>query len=193
MFQKDRGFTIVELAVALAVLAITLTLTLSSWQRVTDRHRMTSDVRQVSAFLSTAQSDAIERNTRLSLAFQRDSAEQWCMGTAPGGAGCDCTEDDPAEADFCAIDGAPRRLDSDQLPRLQLLSASDLQPGAGDGRIVFDPVIGILEPTGDRLELGFSSASGAFLLTVRLGPTGMLELCSPADSDLVPGYPTCIE
>ena len=191
MFKNARGFTLIELAVALAVLALALTLALPSWQRVTDRHRMISGVRQVSAFLSTAQTGAIERNARLSLAFQRNSEEQWCLGAVLGDAACDCMEDDIAQADFCAIDSVAQRVGAEWLGGLRLLSAADLQPDPGDGRIVFDPVIGILEPTGDRLELEFSSTSGAFLMTLSLSPTGLLNLCSPADSDPVPGYPTC--
>lgn len=191
MFKINRGFTLVEIAVVLAIAGIALSLALPSWQGVTDRHRLTSETEQVSALLVTAQSEAIKRNRAVSISFTRNAATDWCVGAVLGDTGCDCTVTDAGDGDFCRIDEAPHRTTAAFLNDLSLVSASDQQPPGGDARVVFDPVRGILDPPGDMLQFDFESHSGNYRLRVRIGPTGMLRLCTPAGYEKMGAYPEC--
>lgn len=187
-----HGFTLVELMVVLAIIGIALVLSMPSWDSSVNKRRVTAAGEQLASSLSIAQTESIKRNQPFSVSFTRNSAVDWCVGSALGDAGCDCEETDPLAAAYCAIDGAPARWTNDDFPLVQMLLAEDQLPGSGDARIVFDPVRGILEPVGDRLSLRLLSGNGEFALEVRVAPTGLLRICNP-DTDLAtPGFSSCV-
>jgi prepilin-type N-terminal cleavage/methylation domain-containing protein len=187
----NAGFTLLELVVVIVIIAIALTLAVPSWDRATQKRLVTQAAEEASAFLVTGQGEAIAQGLPVSLVVSRTGDTEWCVGAALGEAGCDCTEVDTSAASFCAIDGAPRRLTSADLPRVHLLVGQDRLPGSGDGRIVIDTVRGILEPPGDGMTLRFASRGGTYRLDARLGPTGLLWVCSPDADTAVPGYEAC--
>lgn len=192
MFRNRSGFTIIELLVVIAIIGISLTLAAPSWEKVSQKRRLTNVAEQVAAFMVTAQSEAQKRNQALSLSFSRTSNQDWCAGAVLGVAGCDCTETDVGSAQFCAVDGNPMSVHATEFPLLNLLEATDVHPGSGDSIITFDPIRGILQPAGDRLQFTFESGDGHFQLRVRIGPTGMLAICSPDANKKVSGYHACV-
>lgn len=63
----NRGFTLVELAVAVAILAIIAGIAVPSFARMINASRLTSATNEVVAALQTARMEAIRRNTRVVL------------------------------------------------------------------------------------------------------------------------------
>ena len=190
--DSSRGFTLIELMTVIVLIAVALVLSVPSWDHATQKRRITGAAEQVAAMVTTAQSEAIKRNQPVSLAFQRLATDNWCIGMAVGDGGCDCMESNPAAAGFCAIEGAPSRHVAGDFQGVLLRSALDNAPGAGDGRIVFDPVRGILTPVGDRLALAFESQGNDFQLDVRMSSTGLMRVCNPGVTHKVPGYLSCL-
>jgi len=169
------------LLVVITLIGISVTIAVPSWEQVSQKRRLTSATEQVAALLAVAQSEAQKRNQAVSLAFSRSGDNNWCVGAITGPSGCDCTETDTTSAQFCAI-----------FQFLKLIEASDTQPGEGDSYITFDPVRGILQPAGDKLQLTFESSGGYYQLRLVIGPTGLLSICNSGEDRIVGGYGTCL-
>jgi len=192
MFLHKSGFTLIELLVVLAVIGLSITLAVPSWELVSQKRSLTNTTEQVAAFLTIAQTEAQKRNQAVSLAFNRIGDQDWCVGKTIGSAICDCMETDPDSAQYCTVDGTLSSLVASSLPTLNLIEAKDTQPSSGDSFITFDPVRGILQPVGDKLQLTFESTGGHYQLRLSISPTGLLKICNPEGNRTVGGYAKCV-
>ena len=191
MLLHKSGFTLIELLVVLAVIGISISLAVPSWGLVSQKRSLTNATEQVAAFLAIAQTEAQKRNQAVSLAFNRTGDQDWCVGKTMGQKVCDCM--DAASAQYCTIDGTFSSLGSDSLSSLKLIEAKDTQPTSGDTFITFDPVRGILQPVGDKLQLTFESTGGHYQLRLSISPTGLLKICNPEGTMMmVGGYAKCV-
>jgi len=191
MRKNASGFTLLELMVVITILGISITLAIPSWDRVSQKRLLTGAVEQVTATLAIAQTEAQKRSQAVSLAFNRTDDQNWCVGASVGPNGCDCTETDSGSGQYCTIDGTPASIGNAAFKAVNLIEATDSQPSGGNSFITFDPVRGILQPNGDRLQLTFESSGGKFQLRVLVSPTGLLKICNPDGNKKVSGYPSC--
>lgn len=191
MSRNDSGFTLIELIAVITIIAIAITLATPSWEQVSLKRRLTNATEQVASLLVVAQGEAQKRNQAVSLAFDRTGDQDWCVGAILSPTGCDCTVTDTSSAQFCTIDGTSNSIGASSFPSLSLLSAADSQPGSGDSFITFDPVRGILQPAGDKLELTFESGRSYYQLRLTIGPTGLMTICNPEADKAVGGYSAC--
>lgn len=191
MSQNDSGFTLIELIIVLTIISLAITLATPSWEMVSQKRRLTNATEQVAALLVVAQSEAQKRNQPVSLAFNRTGDQSWCLGAVLSPTGCDCDVTDTGSAQYCTIDGTPSRIEAESFGSLNLLEAIDTKPGSGDSFITFDPVRGILQPAGDKLQLTFEATGGYYQLRLVIGPTGLLRICSPDADKAVAGYTAC--
>ncbi|MGS1078356.1 GspH/FimT family pseudopilin [Pseudoxanthomonas beigongshangi] len=114
------GFTLIELLIALAVLAVALTLAAPSFQDLIARNRVTAAANELVASLQIARTEAIRRNKRVVLCPSTNGTS--CQGTDwrrlvmfvdanadgnPGGAGDLVVRDVTASAGGLAIQGSP--------------------------------------------------------------------------------------
>jgi len=60
--KYSRGFTLVELMIALAVLAVVVTVAVPSFTSLLERNRLTSTTNQLLGFINGARVEAIKRN-----------------------------------------------------------------------------------------------------------------------------------
>lgn len=191
MRKNISAFTLIELLVVITILGISITLAIPSWDRVGQKRLLTTAVEQVAATLAVAQTEAQKRGQAVSLAFNRADSRNWCVGATVGPDGCDCTETDPASVQYCTLEGTPTSIGNADFRAVDLIEASDTQPTGGNSYITFDPVRGILQPNGDRLQMTFASSGGQFQLRVSVSPTGLLKICNPVSDRKVAGYPSC--
>jgi prepilin-type N-terminal cleavage/methylation domain-containing protein len=201
-FSTHKGFTIIELMIVVAVIAIVTSLALPSYHTLIEKRRLTSGAEQISAFLSSAKMESVKRNEKI--AIWRDEANQ-CMGYFtfdPDGSGeCDCTEMDPNAENACAIDEfgdgtamALRVISNSILNKPVNMTAIDL--GGSDELVIFDPVRGMLDEDDTvamPLEVKMLSDDETYALNVRLAATGRVTICSDrSEADIaVPGYDDC--
>ncbi|MDH4021099.1 MAG: GspH/FimT family pseudopilin, partial [Xanthomonadales bacterium] len=89
MYQEKSGFTLIELLVVVALIGVSVSLAVPSWQQVIQKRNVTSATEQVAALMSFAQTEAQKRNRTISLAFNRTNNLEWCVGATLGASGCD--------------------------------------------------------------------------------------------------------
>lgn len=76
--KNDAGFTLMELIVAMAIVAILVTIGIPSFQTLISENRMTSGANAFVVSLNLARSEAIKRSRRVSLCSSADGAT--CSG-----------------------------------------------------------------------------------------------------------------
>lgn len=186
-FSANKGFTLIELMVVIAVIAIITSFALPSYRTLIEKRQVTSGAEQLGAFLSAVQIEAVKRSENITVSYDEDA---WCVGIATGTAACDCTDTDPATAD-CTIDGQVRIFNEDNLNYPDAMSAIN-----GDGAFIFDPARGLVYDDSsmadyDAAEVEFLSDNDTYALNVQVSATGRVKYCSDSADTKVPGYDVC--
>lgn len=172
-FRSAQGFTLIELMVTIAVLAILVTLAAPSFNSLIDKYRVKRAADTISAFLINAKSEAIKRNTTVRTVFNTAGAT-WCAGMTTA-ATCDCTV-----ANACQIDNAERVVRGGDYRGILL--------AATESTFAFTPQRGRSSVAGNA---EVTSANGLKVRVVVKNTTGRIRVCSPSGSGNVGGYPAC--
>lgn len=193
-FSNHKGFTIIELMIAIAVLAIVTSLALPSYRTIIEKRQVTSGAEQFKAFMSAAQLESVRRNQPVAVNFEWNGGS-WCLGIRTAetvaNADCDCTIADTGNASACVMDGQLRVIDSNNLNYPDVLQSSSTL-GGGDNNLIFDPVRGLIFGN-ETANMEFLSDEGSYAVNVEVLPTGRMNICSDTDrgSKEVPRFESC--
>lgn len=180
---RQAGFTIIELMVTLAVLAILISMALPAMNNLLEKRRLVGAAEEIYNQLQFARSEAIKQSTDMRASFD---AATWCVGVNDAGADCDCTVTDPTAADACSIDmdgtDVLLRVNGADFPQVTMA-----QNFTADS-VTFNHVRGVVD--GGTGTVTLTSASG-WELRVVTNLLGRVRLCSPSGTNNVGGYPTC--
>jgi len=172
--RSQKGFTLIEMMVAIAILAILVTLAAPSFNSFIDKYRVKRASDSISAFLVNAKSEAVKRNTEVRVVITGGGAT-WCAGITEA-ATCNCST-----GGACQIDGADRVVQGASFKGVAL-------NGPGTGHVFeFKPLRGTVAGN-ETVEL--ASANG-LKVNVVVGTVGRIRLCSPSGSGNIGGYPVC--
>ena len=160
--RPAAGLTLLELMVALAIVAVLMTLALPSFGSIMARHRLKAAAEQFSMDLAELQMLAAQRSQTLHVNVS--AGAQWCYALAVAG-GCDCRV-----PQGCQL----KTVRASDHPGVTLLAGEDLR---------IDP-----QPGGSRGSALLQGSDGA-RLRVGLSPLGRPKVCAPGGS--VPGFATC--
>ncbi len=167
--SKAPGFTLLELAIVLAITVILAAMALPTYASLIARQRLQAAVEHLRADIALARQEAGRRAQPVHLVFQ--PGDRWCyaIGTGPVG---DCRQ-----AQGGPGSGLSEVVRGTDQPGVQLLLAT---PMTIEGRTG-----GSLRPDGVAR---FASAEGQ-QLQVRLSALGHASVCAPAAT--VAGTPPC--
>jgi len=196
--RGENGFTLVELMVTLAVMAILATLAIPSMSSFFDKRRVIAAAEDLYSNLQQARSDSITRFTPVYLSLSDGNAtagwqsgSTWQYGISQA-AGCDPTITNNISANACYLiidngDGATNAADDYVLQRYTNNDYSDVTVTAvSDMEIAFAPQRGTADPATITLQ----SANGLQMQLV-VSALGQISLCSPAGANHVGGYKDC--
>lgn len=184
--QRQTGFTLVELMIAVAVLVILATLAVPSFTTYLEKARLRGAADDVINLVAQARQAGVKFDRDVNLAVV-GNGNAWCLGASmqgnapavgdplPAAADCDCTD-----ADQCVVDGQRLVVGSTQHGGISL---SD--PPAS---LTFDGRMGI-EKEGDADSLDLTSRNGRYAVTINISPLGQATVCSTTGNIL--GYPEC--
>jgi type IV fimbrial biogenesis protein FimT len=160
--RTPRGLTLIELMLALAIVAVLATLAMPSFGSMLARHRLKAAAENLAIDLAELRQQSAQRQQPLYVDLQ--AGAQWCYALAVQ-RGCDCRV-----PQGCQL----KTVRADDHPGVLLLEGGsllvDAQPGANSGSVLLQG------PDGSRLRVGLS-------------PLGRPKVC--ASGSPVPGYPSC--
>lgn len=189
MSKKASGFTLIELMVTVAVLAIILAVAIPSFQAFFERGRLKGATDEVVAVLATARGESVKTGRNVTVAFG-GTADAWCVGanqavTPASGSPyqnsveCDCTA-----TNECLVDGVERVVRSSSHPGVKLVALPD------PDSITFDSKQGALTDLGG-LNAVFKSPDENYQLELEVSALGQTRSCVPAGQKAMPGVPSC--
>ena len=184
---RVRGFSVVELLMAVVLVAIGAALALPSYRDMVEKRQVTSAAEQLAGFMNTAQGLAMKSNRVVTVKYEYDGDDDWCVGATFE---ADCTCDAPGSDTYCAIDSQPFVLDNSHTGNLELMHSMG---GGGDGSYSFEPIRGLASGAALPLTMELRSPSGDFRLNLMVNEVGRVILCSGDSSHAVPGYEPCPE
>lgn len=181
MFTRHRGFSLTEMVVTVAVLAILAAIAVPSFLGTLEKRRIIGAAEELVANLQYARSEAIKGNRSVGVNFTADDTDTWCYGMddTPSVTICNCRT---AAAD-CTVDTVRKVFSSDGYRGVSMAAPAF----GGAGRTGFEGRRGFLSGGGQGT-VRFSSASQQ--LNVVLSNQGRIKLCSPSSPPLA-GYPGC--
>jgi Tfp pilus assembly protein FimT len=185
--QRMEGWTLIEVAVTLSILAIALASSLPSWTEGINRRELISTAEQLSAFLSNVQGTSVKQNDALTVRLMHTSSTDWCIGISPQTVNCDCTVTDSTDAAFCAVGGMPQNR------KYADFSKSNMTGHSTDTSYTFEPVRGFMINTDLATQHFFNlvSDNDKYALRVRVLPTGQVRACNFDPGKQVFGYENC--
>lgn len=155
---QATGLTLIELMIALAVLALLVVASVPGFQSIVGRHRLQAAAQHLRADLALARQLAMDRSTDVHLSFQ--PGPQWCYALSLGVA-ADCRQ-----AVATAAGPVLKLVRADQYPQVRLDEAQPMLLAARTGTSNAGPrEAHFATPRGERL-------------TVRLGIPGRASVCS---------------
>ena len=199
---SQRGFTLIELMIVMVIVAIGVALAVPTFNSIIEKRRMTATVEEIASFLTFAQSEAIKDNEEVTVSWFSPGGHNanWCIGATEGDDVCDCRETDPAEDDYCEIEGNPYRLTQADFVDMSF-EFMHMNPAVGN--FSFDPVRGIVADfssteiiDGDWLfYIHSDEGSGRtrdYELEVRLNITGRVHVCTDLSRKMrIGGFAPC--
>lgn len=101
--NRNRGFTIVELMIVIAVAAIAIVLAIPSFRDIIERKAVGGAAEAAYEQIQRARSQALKRSKAIVVDFNVDGTN-WAIGFTDKTTGCDAEEMDPTATDACTVD-----------------------------------------------------------------------------------------
>lgn len=188
--QRSRGFTLIELMVVIAVLAIMLALAAPSFADFFQRYRLRGAADKVVTLLASARAEAVMRNRNVSIDFKGGGAN-WCVGAnatpepaTPGDAvtgsvSCDCTV-----ANSC-------KLSNDRVLTVSAGELNGVSIVTLPATMVFNRRNGAMDPLGATAQTSMKSPDSKYTLQLDVSALGRATLCVPDGEPSMAGFSTC--
>ena len=188
--RRCDGFSMIELMVALAVLAVLLAAATPSFADYFERYRLRSAVDDTLNLFAAARQGAVEADRNVNITFAADPAN-WCVGgvqqadpaeyapVATNPADCGCA----ATPNSCVVNGDRLVVDAAGRPGVTL--------DAGGDSFTYNSKNGTLTDLTLTPSVDFVSSSGRYGLSILVTPLGHARACVTAGKRPIPGYSNC--
>lgn len=154
---RPGGFTLVELAMVLAVVAVLSAMVAPSFKHMVARHRLMAAAHTLQADLAYARHEGLRRGQDVHLEFH--VGQPWCYALSLGHASnCQLPQQEPHVL---------KRVVGDSFPQVLLLQANPMVLSSKNGL-----------RQGALAQAVFATATGP-KLAVQLGALGRASLCTP--------------
>ncbi|MFQ2921599.1 GspH/FimT family pseudopilin [Aeromonas allosaccharophila] len=158
---RSAGFTLIELMVALALVALLLTVALPSYQSLRQEQMVKAATMAVYTDVMLLKSEAIKRNSSLSLIVFNSGASNWCYRIAIDGVGS-CN----GCSDTCSSLDGRKGADASEFAGVNLTTSYS------GGKLTFSPRRGTL-PSGN-----ITLASNGTSMKVMTSNLGRVRTCA---------------
>jgi type IV fimbrial biogenesis protein FimT len=183
--RADSGYTLIELLVTLAVMAILITQAIPAFTDLIDSQRLRAAARHIAADLRYARGEALKRHADVPIGVSFSPGERWCYGISQQ-LPCDCSVQDWRSPNACLLDlSHDRQLHASSGAAYRNIQLTEAAFSSGQTTL-FDPLRGIARAGTVALQ----SARGK-RLDIRISTLGRVRVCAPADSPSPAGFAPC--
>lgn len=185
--SRYMGFTLIELMVTLAVMAIVLAAAEPSFVDFFDKYRLRGAVDDAVSVISNARASAVksDRDVNISLG---GTTTAWCLGAnaavePTGGnpvaaaAACDCTN-----SAQCLVGGERMAIDVGQEGKVSVNSVATT--------FGFSSKLGLINPLGNAAAT-FTSPRGRYDIRLDVNALGQASVCTPVGKPAIAGVTSC--
>jgi prepilin-type N-terminal cleavage/methylation domain-containing protein len=188
MERRLQGFTLIELMVTLAVMAILMVVAVPSFMEFRQRRALQGASDQLVSAWDQARFEALRRDRQLYVTLRNDSGSV-CLGVDTGSA-CDCRAKS-GETGFCDVSTFPG--DNANLAGVTATANPTLGEPDTDavGVAVIDPKRGGITDTGDWGGIALKGPPGRadYRLNFYVDTRGRAVVCEPSDAPAkIPAY-----
>lgn len=174
--RSHRGFTLIELMIVIALVAIVATLAAPSFTNMLARKRVEGVTAELATDFQYAKSEAVGRNADVRVTFV-DSK-------------CYVIHRTSLAVSTCVTTGTGLL----KTMQLDAESTASIAPNNGLSYVSFEPVRGVAtndaSPAGDA-SINVTSSVGSWTLRSIVTPLGRVQTCTPSGTGQVPGYAAC--
>lgn len=186
-YQVQNGFTLIEMLITLAIIAIIIALAGPNFKDFFDKGRVKRATIEVQGLIAKAKAETKTRNTDLSISIKPGASDTWCIGYAEA-PGCDCTN-----TTSCVVSVGPTATAVDVTQVILGTEFPDVTLGQNFAAIdatffgsTIDSVRGAASSAGT-----VTLTSGNWGLGVAVSAQGRVRICAQASSTNSMGYPAC--
>lgn len=176
--RHNRGVTLIELVVTIAVLAILVTLAVPSFRDLSERRALKGVADGIISAIALAKEEAIKRDQDVRVDFA-NFGNAVCVGASTAAAACDCTT-----AGSCPVVAYPS-----QTGDLRMVKTKTAPAFGGSGGFEIDPKTGMLADPTDAGELELETPLG-YAVKVQVNAMARARMCSSGTKP-IPGVKTC--
>jgi type II secretory pathway pseudopilin PulG len=121
---------------SIVLVAIGIALAIPSFRDQVEKRQVTNGAEQLASFINTAQGVSMKTNQVVTVSYNRDDEDDWCIGATVGEVACDCTGADSL-APVCEINSQPFILTNTHAGDRELVYAMG---ASNTGSYSFDPI-----------------------------------------------------
>ncbi|NOR70087.1 MAG: prepilin-type N-terminal cleavage/methylation domain-containing protein [Methylomarinum sp.] len=177
---KNRGFTLIELMIVIAIVGIIASMAVPSFQDTLERNRLKEAAESLKSDLMFIRTEAIKKSNNITVNRSTGNNGGWCYGFDNTGFACDCTETDAANITTSSNAGYCSAKRTVGFSNTNLISVFPVS-----GNSTFDFRRGT---TGNH-NTCFSTTS--YKIKVTTSTAGRVLICSNTDSFAMAGFPDC--
>lgn len=171
--SHNKGMTVTELVVAIAVFGMISAMGVPSFQKMIERNHLKAAAESFKADLLLARTEAIKRSRDVLIARATGNAGAWCYGLSTTAA-CDCAETSQMAADYCNI----KRVSGDAFGETNM-NAAAINNNTVDFR------------RGTIGANGVTFSTNSYSARVVFSDAGRVRLCTPVGMIGLPDYEDC--
>ncbi|MCK5121554.1 MAG: GspH/FimT family pseudopilin [Methylococcales bacterium] len=170
---KNRGFTLIELMIVIAIVGIIASMAVPSFQDTLERNRLKEAAESLRADMQFARTQSIKLAKNVIVTRSTGNNGGWCYGFNDDEDPCDCNQNDDTQDDYCDL----KRISGAGYNQINLPSQS--------GNTTFKFRRGNANP-GNTC---FSTTN--YKLRVKTSIVGRVTICTNTGSAEVIGYDSC--
>ena len=172
------GFTLIELMVTLAVLAVLLAAAIPAFVDFRERSAVRGAGSELVSFWADAKMEAVKRDLPVTVALRKDAGGQVCLGASTTGTACDCFTQNAC--DVAEFPSTQADWQGATMVGNPTLGPTDTD---GDGVATIDPKRGYLADAADVGGMTIQSpGQHAFRLRFYVDRWARPYLCAPTNS-----------
>lgn len=171
-----NGFTLTELLITVAIIAVVLAVAAPSFNDFFDKNRLKRAAEDIYGLMSRAKAEAVTRDSDMTITLNSGA---WCVGFAPTPA-CDCTLTDPDAAGACAAPVAGTNV-------LNVVDGADFTDVVLAENLGGTSTFGSIRGTAANGTINLTA--GNWALDIIISVRGRLRICGPNANTM--GYSAC--